>query len=296
MYEEQKDKSLLFRQLTGLAVVLLLTGLFAVAMHYVSRRSERYIAQSAVIYDTLTVDSLLNSLSPRYLQPNSSFSRPSVPARHLVPFDPNTADSLTLLGLGFAPWQARALMRYRNAGAVFRKPVDFRRFNAIPDSMHAALLPYITIDTAVLPHDSSQLADMRHSVKKDTVLELNSCDTAELRLLRGIGSFTAGSIVRYRRELGGYVNVNQLKEIENIKADSLLCFFVVDTSLVQPIKVNSASVERLARHPYISFSQAKDIYTLRREMLRLESSDILIEKGILTENQRERLQHYLDFE
>ena len=49
-------------------------------------------------------------------------------------------------------------------------------------------------------------------VKKDTVLDLNHCDTTELQLLRGIGRFTALQIVRYREQLGGfYLYVNTLR-------------------------------------------------------------------------------------
>ena len=42
-------------------------------------------------------------------------------------FDPNTADSATFVRLGLRPRVARAIVHYRAAGGVFRKPQDIAR-------------------------------------------------------------------------------------------------------------------------------------------------------------------------
>lgn len=71
-------------------------------------------------------------------------------------------------------------------------------------------------------YDSFRLADslwrdsvgwrfVKH-VKKDTILDLNHCDTTELQYIRGIGHFTAVQIIRYREQLGGYCSPEQLKD------------------------------------------------------------------------------------
>ena len=43
------------------------------------------------------------------------------------PFDPNTADSTSLLRLGLAPWQVRSIYRYRARHGRFHVPEDFKR-------------------------------------------------------------------------------------------------------------------------------------------------------------------------
>ena len=43
----------------------------------------------------------------------------------LFPFDPNTADSTTLLRLGLVPWQVRNIYKYRAAGGIYRSKEDF---------------------------------------------------------------------------------------------------------------------------------------------------------------------------
>ncbi len=46
--------------------------------------------------------------------------------------------------------------------------------------------------------------------KKDTILDLNRCDTTELQYIRGIGRYTAMQIIKYREQLGGYYSPEQL--------------------------------------------------------------------------------------
>ena len=78
----------------------------------------------------------------------------------------------------------------------------------------AELKPYIVIEPR--PTSPKILAEKKSS-KKDTVLELNSADTIELQYIRGIGSYYAKQIVRYRQQLGGYYKVEQLREIMELE-------------------------------------------------------------------------------
>ena len=71
--------------------------------------------------------------------------------RHLVPFDPNTADSTCLLGLGLQPWQVRSIYRYRAKGGVFRQPSDFARVYGLTVKQYRELQPYIRISDDYRP-------------------------------------------------------------------------------------------------------------------------------------------------
>ena len=140
--------------------------------------------------------------------------------------------------------------------------------------------------------------------KKDTILDLNHCDTTELQLIRGIGRYTAVQIVSYRQQLGGYYSPSQLLELPNHQLpitnypsfDTLLHRFTADTTAIQRIPVNSSSVDRLARHPYLRYEQAKAIYTLRRNKVRLSSIEDLRSLSELPDSTLLRLAPYLSFE
>ncbi len=135
-------------------------------------------------------------------------------------------------------------------------------------------------------------------VKKDTVLDLNHCDTTELQLLRGIGRFTAMQIVRYREQLGGFYSPLQLTDepFADYHLDTLLHHFTADSTVIQTLNVNRCSTAALQRHPYLRFQQAKAIYTLRRQRIRLHSIDDLRSLPELTEDDLSRLTPYLSFE
>lgn len=142
--------------------------------------------------------------------------------------------------------------------------------------------------------------------KRDTILDLNHCDTAELQLIRGIGHYTAVQIIKYREQLGGFYSPEQLLEaplsrptgatLSKLSLDTLLHHFTASPQDVRRIPVNTASVEALQRHPYLRHSQAKAIYTLRRKQVRIGSIDELRALPDLTDSLLNKLAPYLSFE
>lgn len=219
-------------------------------------------------------------------------------------FDPNVADSSTLVHLGFKPWQAKNMLKYRAAGGRFRKPEDLKKLYGMTDSMYLALVPYITI--AQVENDSV-LADtlgldslpVWTSEKKDTLINLRTADTTELKMIRGIGSYRARQIVGYRERLGGFVRVEQVKEIlgmESTEVDSILAHLWIDSVAVEQMNVNTIGVQRLSRHPYLRFEQAKAIYELRRRKIRLDSIQQLQAIDCISGETLDKIAPYLNFD
>ena len=225
-------------------------------------------------------------------------------------FDPNTVDSNTLVHLGFKPWQAQNLLKYRAKGGKYRKAEDLKRLYGMTDSMYQTLQPYICIELENLKVDSSANDSLmgdttRHDtmprwqhVKKDTILNLRTADTTELKMIRGIGSYRAKQIVRYREALGGFVRVEQLLEVEGMEnvPDSVLKHFVLDTADVKQLNINSIGVRQLSKHPYLSFEEAKAIYEFRRKKIRLDSLGQLNELECVSDEAIKRIAPYLNFD
>ena len=219
-------------------------------------------------------------------------------------FDPNTADSSTLVHLGFKPWQAKNMVKYRAAGGKYRKPEDLKKLYGMTDSMYQALTPYIYIAREEV--DSVAVDSLRkdslprwEEENKDTILNLRTADTVELKMIHGIGSYRARQIVRYREQLGGFVSVEQVLEakgMENVDADSLLAHFWIDSVKIEPMNVNSVGVQRLSRHPYLRFEQAQAIYELRRKKIRLDSIQQLQQIECISAETLEKIAPYLNFD
>lgn len=234
-------------------------------------------------------------------QYDNSYKKYEKPALQMSIFDPNTADSTTLLSEGIPHWMVRMMLNYRRKGGVYKTVEDLKKIPHISDSLYAQIAPYVQIDTLLFTNDTipHHAFAQQWQQKKDTVLELNACDTTSLKLLRGIGTYTAVQIVRYRQKLGGYVSVEQLREIEGIEPsllDSLYGHLTVCVDSVRPIPVNHSRLERLQRHPYITFTQAQAIYNLRRDLVHLNSIDDLKSLDAFSESDLLRLTPYLSFE
>lgn len=249
--------------------------------------------------DTVLTDSLNRAWTARHTwKKDSTRRRPVRFAPHaedtvplvMQPFDPNTVDSATLRQLGMKPWQARAFVHYREAGARFGKNEDIKRLRWLNDSMYAALEPWMVIEGK-----DSVVQPMR-VVKKDTVLDLNTADTLLLQYIPGIGRGYARRIVNYRRSLGGYVHLRQLsdKEVDIEHWEDFAPYFLIDTTCVKKLVLEGATAARLARHPYITFTQAKALETEQRR--RGIRSRAQIERlGVFTEEELERLWPYLQW-
>ena len=250
--------------------------------------------------------------SIRKAQWKKTYKRDTIAIRLQV-FDPNTADSSTLVHLGFKPWQAKNLLKYRARGGRYRRPEDLKRLYGMTDSMYQILQPYIQIvrtEVDSLRMDSmgrdslwrdttryDSMPKWQH-VKKDTILNLRTADTTELKMIRGVGSYRAKQIVRYRDALGGFVRVEQLREVEGMElvADSVMKHFVLDSANVKQLNVNSMGVRQLSRHPYLRFEDAKAIYELRRRKIKLDSIEQLYELETMSEETIKKVAPYLNFD
>ncbi len=224
----------------------------------------------------------------------------------LAPFDPNMADSVTFRRLGLPSWMARNILRYREKGGKFRRPEDFRKIYGLTDEQYHALSPYIRIaqtDTDT-PRPSLFLVENRKDsllqpkVEKyapGTKVDLNRADTTELKKIPGIGSGIARLIWGYRQRLGGFYHIRQLREI-NLDDGKLAEWFIIDTSALVRIPVNRAGVNRLNRHPYINFYQAKALVEYRKKHGPLKSLKPFRLYEEFTQEDLERIAPYLSFE
>lgn len=132
-----------------------------------------------------------------------------------------------------------------------------------------------------------------------TVVELNSADTVSLKKVPGIGSTFARRIVKFRRLLGGYASVSQLREVYGMDDEryaALAGWFRVDTALVRRLNVNRLPADSLRRHPYLNYRQAQLIEQLRQQKGRLTGWENLMLLDEFPPADWLRLAPYLSFE
>lgn len=102
---------------------------------------------------------------------------------------------------------------------------------------------------------------------KDLILDLNTCDTLDLQMIRGIGPAFARRISKYREKLGGYISVNQLKEVygmDDKRYQSIKSHFKIANKNIRKININTMNIKEIASHPYIDYYLAKEIVVFRQ--------------------------------
>lgn len=247
--------------------------------------------------DTLTPHHAEGALtSPRSEGTLTYYHQPAQPVE-TFPFDPNTADSTTLLRLGLSPWQVRSIYRYRAKGGRWHRPEDFKRTPGMTPELWNRLSPMIRIGEAFryysdltpkAPYsppagDSSRPSSSTSPPPGDqrgptlnpnpsyprqekftelVQLDLNTVDTTTLKKVPGIASYRARQLVTYRDRLGGFISVDQLTEIEGFP-EELAVWFVVQTP-ARRLNLNTATFAQLTRHPYIGPQRARAITNYRR--------------------------------
>lgn len=222
------------------------------------------------------------------------------------PFDPNTADSTQLLRLGLQPWQVKNIYRYRAAGGVYRKAQDFARLYGLTVKQFRELLPYIQISADY--QDASTLVSDKpeHKVLRDTIkypvkltsmqyIALEDADTSMLKKVPGIGSAYAAAIFNYGKRLGGYVSVEQLREIGCIPEQAISYFRIAHPHPLK-ININRATFSQLRKHPYINYYQARWITEYRRLKGPLHSLQQLAGVKDFTEADITRLSPYICYQ
>ena len=105
-------------------------------------------------------------------------------------------------------------------------------------------------------------------VRDSVYLDLNASDTLYLQEVRGVGKVRARNIYKYGQKLGGYISVNQLKEVYSIDSatfEQIKPHFYAGKTEIRKVNINSDDPKYLARHPYIDFALAKALIRFRKK-------------------------------
>ena len=105
-------------------------------------------------------------------------------------------------------------------------------------------------------------------IRDSVYLDLNASDTLDLQEVRGVGKVRARNIYKYGQKLGGYISVNQLKEVYSIDSatfEQIKPHFYAGKTEIRKVNINSDDPKYLARHPYIDFALAKALIRFRKK-------------------------------
>ena len=227
-------------------------------------------------------------------------------------FDPNTVDSMTLIGFGIKWWKVRNFLHYRAAGKVFRSAEEMGKTYGWTEEDVEKVRGYVRGERLFGETEKHRREAWTERKRRDeredrvtytsnkfrslTKVDVNTADTALLRRIPGVGEKISEAIVKYRKRLGGFHSVEQLTEIKIVSPELLEWFEVPSSPNLQSINLNKASFQALNRHPYISYEQAKALLQYIRLYGKVKDEKALLETGIFSKEEVERLKPYMTFE
>ena len=224
-------------------------------------------------------------------------------------FDPNTASKEDLILLGIKESIVKILINYRSKGGRFKVPEDLLTVYGINQERYDQLADYIQIETTNLSRsnwkakiydDSKSPYDRAEKNKPEAYvkIELNTADSSRLTKVNGIGPVYASRIIKYRKLLGGFKNIKQLKEVYGI--DDKVYLSISDqltlSPKIIPIKVHTASWYELKSHPYISGDLANIILNYIKAHGQISDLNDFSNNQLIDEETILKITPYLSFE
>ena len=230
-------------------------------------------------------------------------------------FDPNTLDKKGWRQLGLSEKQALSIIKFNSKGSAFKKKEDLKKVFVISDEFYKKVEPYIKIENSLQQQKIAQLEQTENELrasfdkkpsyfkqpnpKEIEPIELNSADTSVLKSLKGIGSFYALKILRYKQKLGGFIKKEQLLEIPEIDSalfQSVKNNILLDSTLIDKIPINKVSSFKLSGHPYFSKNLALALVNYRDRNGKYTTKNDLKKCLLVNDKVFNKIVPYLSFE
>jgi len=218
----------------------------------------------------------------------------------LRPVDLNTAQYNELIKIGMPGYIAGTLLKFRKNGKKFNFVNDLKQVKGMNDSILEIVTPFIQFPAGgeVIQPDLvlEPAFEEEAKIHKKEKINLNTADTSQLKNLNGIGSKLALRIVKYRDHLGGFYDINQLKEIYGLP-DSTFTKILPDITLdgeIKKIEVNKVDFTRIY-HPYINKKHASIIQNFIKQHQPITGINDLKKIEVIEHSFWDKIEPYLVF-
>ncbi|WP_312398213.1 helix-hairpin-helix domain-containing protein [Chryseobacterium sp.] len=181
-------------------------------------------------------------------------------------FDPNILDIQGWHKLGFSEGQAKVIVNYRdrNLKGSFKNVEDIQKCFVISEEKFAEIKPYIRLNSATIARntESAPKAEIKQEKTDFSKIDLNKITFKQL-LEFGLDEKAAGSMLGFRKKLGGFATKEQILTTYNIDKElvqKLTSICQLNTSEVEKYTLVDAPEEWLKNHPYFKYSADKIIF------------------------------------
>jgi|694.fasta_scaffold109376_2 DNA uptake protein ComE-like DNA-binding protein len=214
-------------------------------------------------------------------------------------FNPNTVTTEELLQAGVPPKLASTWTNFTSKGGKFYKVEDLKKLYNMTDEVYEKIKNKIAIPTPARDYSGYTNTSNTSTVKKNLSININTADTILLDRLPQIGFGRARMIVKYRDMLGGFINIEQLKEVfsinDTIYREIKNYVFVDPTFKPTTVPINFRLEKDLYKHPYIR-PYAKMIANYKKEHGPFENKEDLKKIYGIDEKGLTKMLPYINFD
>ncbi len=207
-------------------------------------------------------------------------------------FDPNYAKAKELRAMGFSSQFISNWFKTKNTVGFVKSLRVFEELQLLDSNDFNRVSPYLDFSRY-----QKEKKDFNTVVNhaEPLILEINRADSTDFKQLKGIGNVLSKRIIKYRTKLGGFWSVQQLAEVYGIEKEliaGLSSQIVVEEAVVK-MNINTATIEELGNHPYVTYSIAKAIVNYRNQHGPFHAVNELGKLYLLTEDWLNKMRPYL---
>ena len=190
----------------------------------------------------------------------------------IYPFNPNFITDYKGYKLGMSVQEIDRLLAFRKENKFVNSAKDFQNVTKVSDSLLDEISPFFKFPDWV--NNKKEFKDYKNYPDKAfakkgkiIIIDINLATKEELIKIYGIGEAISNRILKFKESLGGFVSMEQMKNvwglspevIENLNSH----FKVLAQPNIKKIDINNASIKELSQFPYFNYQIAKQIVTYR---------------------------------
>lgn len=190
----------------------------------------------------------------------------------IYPFNPNFITDFKGYKLGMSVAEIDRLLVFRKGNKYVNSPQEFQKVTKVSDSLLNVISPFFKFPDWVNSKkdqinykDYSKVAFAKK--EKIVVIDINQATKEDLVKIYGVGEAISVRILKFKASLGGFVSMNQMKDVWGLSPDVIdnlnTHFKILKNPTPKKIDINNAAIKDLAQFPYFNYQIAKQIVTYR---------------------------------
>ena len=318
---QTRDERVSFIFLNGILLIFILIKLYFVWFYQPAPESINADILAAITYEE-EVPAYKPYIKQKSNTPSTNWNKPKAykkkkdkkvekhySVKKSFDFNPNTISEDSLKMLGLSRYTINSLLKYRSKGGKINSKEQFERFNGLDKPTIDRLTEHILLPvskkkvftkkkyTSNKSDSIKSIPKFKYKKKQPRIIDINSADTTDFMNLYGIGKVYSKRIIAYRSSLGGFFEINQIKEVWGITDSlyqTLVPYLKVDTALIEKRNINEMTKQELGKHKYVGWFKSKMIMAYKKSHGDYKSMDDFKKLHALTKADVDTLKIYFD--